>query len=89
MTDLGSYTYSIVGHRLEIRLSNSSITTVYPRHSILSVTYIEGSRISLKLVDGSAVEIMIPFKGTSDEPDLRFTGKMRKIYTEICDLFLT
>ena len=90
--EIGIHVYRIVSlsperSRFEIHSTLTDTIIVYPRHSILSLTYNEvGGQIELLLVNGSAVVIPIPIKSLGGERDTRCIPKLKKLFSELADM---
>jgi hypothetical protein len=91
--DIGLSTYRIVvgsegRARLEIHSPLGGPLQVYPRHSILSLTYREDTSIVITLINGSTISVTLPTKVNSEDVDTRFVPKLRKLFVELSDLLL-
>ena len=89
--DLGLKTYRIVvgsegRSRFEIHCMLSGTVQVYPRHSILSLSYKEDVSILMTLITGTTVSICLPTKPNTSDFDLRCSPKLKKLFVEMSDL---
>jgi len=89
--DLGLKTYRIVvgsegRSRFEIHCMLTGLVQVYPRHSILSLTYKEESSIVMTLINGTTININLPTKPNTTELDVRSSPKLKKLFVELSDL---
>jgi hypothetical protein len=89
--DLGAKTYRIIigsegRARFEIHCMLTGTVQVYPRHSILFLSYKEENSILLTLINGTTVSIYLPTKPNTSELDVRSSPKLKKLYSELSDL---
>jgi hypothetical protein len=89
--DLGLKTYRIVvgsegRSRFEIHCMLTGLVQVYPRHSILTLTYKEEQSINVMLINGTTINIDIPTKPNTSELDMRCSPKLKKLFNEMSDL---
>jgi len=89
--DLGTKTYRIVvgaegRARLEIHCMLTGIVHVYPRHSILFLSYKEEHSIVATLINGTTFSIYLPIKPNTSDMDLRSSPKLKKLFVELSDL---